>query len=122
MRFLFLQESAAYKHAGNIRNSYHLIKAQEYSGIDLRRVIIDERAPLYFVGLEESYAPVLFLVADNDMENRDDAAICQFPYFITQGRIDVYGLSFLQIYKYICIKYVRQHITSRFQRSSLNRL
>ena len=40
------------------------------SGIDSRRVIVDETAPLYFIGMEENYSPMLFLVADNDMENR----------------------------------------------------
>lgn len=42
----------------------------KYSGIDSRRVIIDETAPLYYIGLEEDYSPMLFLVADNDMKNR----------------------------------------------------
>ncbi|MBQ2676613.1 MAG: alpha/beta hydrolase [Clostridia bacterium] len=39
-------------------------------GIDSRRVIVDETAPLYYIGSEQSYAPMLFLVADKDMENR----------------------------------------------------
>ena len=42
----------------------------KYSGLDSRRVIVDEKAPLFFIGLEESYPPMLFLVADKDMENR----------------------------------------------------
>ena len=31
-----------------------------HSGTDPRRVIVEERAPLYFVGLEKSYSPMLF--------------------------------------------------------------
>lgn len=39
-------------------------------GIDSRRVIVDETAPLYFVGMEESYSPMLIIVSDDDMQNR----------------------------------------------------
>ncbi len=39
-------------------------------GIDSRRVIVDEAAPLYYIGQESEYAPMLFIVSDNDMENR----------------------------------------------------
>ena len=39
-------------------------------GIDSRRVIIDETAPLYYVGLMPSYPRMRFIVSDNDMENR----------------------------------------------------
>ena len=38
-----------------------------YGGADGRRVIVDERAPMYFVGCEESYSPMLFIVSDNDI-------------------------------------------------------
>lgn len=39
-------------------------------GIDTRRVIVDEAAPLYHVGRAEKYPPMLFLVSDHDMQNR----------------------------------------------------
>ncbi len=39
-------------------------------GIDGRRVIIDETAPLYHVGTSETYAPMQFLVSDNDIDCR----------------------------------------------------
>ena len=39
-------------------------------GIDSRRVIIDESAPLYHIGAEETYPPMLIIVSDNDMKNR----------------------------------------------------
>lgn len=39
-------------------------------GMDSRRVIIDEAAPLYYIGQDPEYAPMLFIVSDNDMANR----------------------------------------------------
>lgn len=39
-------------------------------GIDSRRVIIDESAPLYHIGVDEKYPPMLVIVSDNDMKNR----------------------------------------------------
>lgn len=42
----------------------------ENEGLDRKRQIIDETAPLYYVGLEENYPPMLFIVSDDDMANR----------------------------------------------------
>ena len=39
-------------------------------GIDSRRVIVDESAPLYHIGVDEIYPPMLIIVSDNDMQNR----------------------------------------------------
>lgn len=39
-------------------------------GIDRRRVIIDESAPLYHVKADRNYPPMLIIVSDNDMTNR----------------------------------------------------
>ena len=39
-------------------------------GIDGKRVIIDVRAPLYDVGVDKEYPPMLIIVSDNDMVNR----------------------------------------------------
>ncbi len=39
-------------------------------GLDNRRVVVDECAPLYHVGTAEKYPPMLFIVSDNDMTNR----------------------------------------------------
>ena len=39
-------------------------------GIDSRRVIIDDSAPLYHIGAAESYPPMMLIVSDNDMKNR----------------------------------------------------
>ena len=42
-------------------------KVLEELGKDSRRLIVDETAPIYFVGLKEKYPPMLFIVSDNDM-------------------------------------------------------
>ncbi len=39
-------------------------------GVDSRRVIIDEAAPLYHIGKADSYPPMMFIVSDNDIKNR----------------------------------------------------
>ena len=39
-------------------------------GIDTRRVIIDASAPLYHIGEDAQYPPMLIIVSDNDMQNR----------------------------------------------------
>ena len=39
-------------------------------GLDTRRVIIDESAPLYHIDDSRSYPPMHIIVSDNDMENR----------------------------------------------------
>jgi len=42
----------------------------KYRGIDPKRVIVDDTAPLYHIGCDEKYSPMLFIVSDNDMQNR----------------------------------------------------
>ena len=39
-------------------------------GIDSRRVIVDESAPIYHIGEAESYSPMLFIVSCEDMPGR----------------------------------------------------
>lgn len=39
-------------------------------GINKNRVIIDDSAPLFHVGVAENYSPMLVIVSDNDMKNR----------------------------------------------------
>lgn len=39
-------------------------------GVDMRRVIVDDSAPLYHIGEAEEYPPMLIVVSDNDMTNR----------------------------------------------------
>ncbi len=40
------------------------------SGLHGLRVLVDERAPLYHVGIADAYPPMLFLCAENDMPGR----------------------------------------------------
>ena len=44
-------------------------------GIDTRKVIVDDTAPIYHIGENESYPPMLFIVSDNDMTNRYEQTI-----------------------------------------------
>lgn len=41
-------------------------------GIDSRRIIIDESAPLYHIGKTVDYPPMQLIVSDNDIENRKE--------------------------------------------------
>lgn len=59
---------AGYIHnAGQPTSHYNVLRER---GLDPKRLIVDETAPLYYVGLRAAYAPMLFLVSDNDMQNR----------------------------------------------------
>ena len=64
---------AGYVHdAGQPTAHFNVLK---YKEIDPRRVIIDESAPIYHVGLSEEYPRMLFIVSDNDMQNRYEQTI-----------------------------------------------
>ena len=39
-------------------------------GLDPKRLVVDETAPLYHIGCCEKYAPMIFFVSDNDMFGR----------------------------------------------------
>lgn len=41
-------------------------------GIDYRKIIVDDAAPLYHVGDAESYPPIQLIVSDNDIDNREE--------------------------------------------------
>ncbi len=59
---------AGYFHdAGQPTAHFNVLKN---AGVDPRRVIVDETAPLYYVGIEKSYPKMRFIVSDNDMEGR----------------------------------------------------
>ena len=59
---------AGYFHdAGQPTAHYKVLKM---GGSDRRRVIIDETAPRYYVGLLDYYPPMRFIVSDNDIKNR----------------------------------------------------
>lgn len=53
--------------AGQPTTHFRVLKER---GLDGRRLVVDDAAPLYYVGLEKEYPPMLFLAADSDMENR----------------------------------------------------
>ena len=42
----------------------------EERGLHKHRLVVDETAPLYWVGTRDTLPPMLFVVSDNDMENR----------------------------------------------------
>ena len=44
-------------------------------GKDARRLIVDETAPMYFVGEAEKYSPMLFIVSDDDMFARYEQTV-----------------------------------------------
>ncbi len=59
---------AGYFHdAGQPTAHFNVLK---HEGIDPKRIIVDETAPLYFIGMEAQYPPMRFIVSDNDMKNR----------------------------------------------------
>lgn len=53
--------------AGQPTAHFNVLKAR---GIDPKRIIVDEMAPLYHIGVDAEYPPMLFIVSDDDMENR----------------------------------------------------
>ena len=53
--------------AGQPTSHFNVLREK---GIDSRRVIVDETAPLYYIGQDPEYAPMHFIVSDNDMANR----------------------------------------------------
>ena len=65
---LNVNQLAGFVHdAGQPTAHFNVLKER---GIDSRRVIVDETAPLYYIGTESEYPPMLFIVSDNDMKNR----------------------------------------------------
>lgn len=53
--------------AGQPTAHFNVLK---YAGINPKRVIVDDTAPLYHIGTQEKYPPMTFIVSDNDMKNR----------------------------------------------------
>ena len=62
------EDIAGYIHdAGQPTAHFNVLK---YGGVDPRRVIVDETAPLYHIGALPAYPPMHFIVSDGDMQNR----------------------------------------------------
>ena len=53
--------------AGQPTSHFNVLKEK---GINPNRVIVDETAPLYYIGIDSEYPPMLIIVSDNDMQNR----------------------------------------------------
>ena len=59
--------------AGQPTAHFNVLKERGY---DSRRLIVDETAPLYFIGADgNECSPMLFLVSDDDMENRYEQTV-----------------------------------------------
>lgn len=59
---------AGYFHdAGQPTAHFNVLK---YAGVDPKRIIVDETAPLYHIGCDPAYPRMRFVVSDNDMKNR----------------------------------------------------
>lgn len=56
-----------YHDAGQPTAHFNVLKER---GLDYRRVIIDETAPLYYVDDSQRYAPMEIVVSEHDIENR----------------------------------------------------
>ncbi len=59
--------SGYFHDAGQPTAHFNVLKEK---GIDHRRVIVDESAPLYYIGMDEDYPPMRFIVSDNDIKSR----------------------------------------------------
>lgn len=55
--------------AGQPTTHFNVLKER---GIDTRRIIVDEAAPLYHITRDRNYAPMQIIVAENDMINRSE--------------------------------------------------
>ena len=75
--------------AGQPTAHYNVLKSR---GIDPKRVIVDEIAPLYFVGMAERYSPMLFIVSDNDMVGRYEQTKLMVKTLCHFGHGDVVSL------------------------------
>jgi len=57
-------------------------------GIDPRRIIVDETAPLFYVGTAEDYPPMKFIVSDDDMKNRYEETMLIISALRTYGHTE----------------------------------
>ena len=57
---------------------------------------LDERAPMYFVGTEENYSPMLFLVSTNDMPCRYEQTLVMMKLLEDFGHKDKAFLEVLE--------------------------
>ena len=83
-------EIAGWVHdAGQPTSHFNVLKEL---GKDYRRLIVDETAPLYFVGLEENYSPMHFILATQDMFGRQEQTLLTMKtleHFGHKGKISL---------------------------------
>ena len=78
--------------AGQPTKHYNILRE---CGEDPRSIVVDETAPLYHVGKATAYAPMLFLVSEDDMENRYEqtmlmiSTLKHFKYDLSNVELDV---------------------------------
>ena len=74
----------------------HFNVLQYDRGIDRRRIIVDEAAPLYYIGIEPEYPPQMHLVSTNDIPGRHAQLILvletmkHFEYDMSKTELRVY--------------------------------
>lgn len=80
-----LQNVKGYLHdAGQPTTHFNILRER---GVDSRRVIVDEAAPLYHIGKKTAYPPVHFIVSDDDMKNRYEQTM------LTLGTLSHFGVT-----------------------------
>lgn len=63
-----IMDIAGFVHdAGQPTTHFNVLRCD---GTDSRRIVVDEKAPLYYVGIEPEYPPQLHLVSTNDIKCR----------------------------------------------------
>ena len=84
---------AGYIHdAGQPTAHFNVLKER---GIDSRRVIIDNSAPLFHIGNGTKYPPMLIIVSDNDMQNRYEQTMLVMSTLKHFGQGDVATLKLM---------------------------
>lgn len=71
--------------AGQPTCHYNVLRER---GLNQLRVVVDEAAPLYHIGTDEKYAPMLIIVSDNDMENRYEQTMLLISALKHFGHVD----------------------------------
>lgn len=77
-------------------------------GVDSRRVIVDETAPLYHIGEDPTYPPMIFIVSDADMENRYEQTQLVLSTLRHFGHTEENGIHYLLMHGTHC-SYVYQN-------------
>ena len=114
------EEIAGYVHgAGQPTCHFNVLRER---GLDTRRVIVDEAAPVYHVGLAPQYPPMEFIIADHDMEARYEqtllmmATLRHFGYEMNNIRMNLLQGKHCQYMRDVDAqgKHVFAQIVSRF--------